>query len=267
MESYTDFAYLYDIFMEDVPYEEWGAFFNSLLKAYGDNKVRTVLDLGCGTGTLTRILKGYGYEMTGVDLSEDMLMVARAHDIEAASAIEDADGEENVNSNEDDSILYINEDMRELEVLEKQDAIISCCDSINYLILDEDMDSAFTHIYESLKPDGLFIFDFNTVYKYETVIGDTTIAENREDCSFIWENYYSADDHINEYDVTFFVRDDEEGELFRRFEETHIQRGYTLNEMEKFAKKAGFKVVTALDEESHKKPTSKSERIYLILRK
>ncbi|MCQ2082670.1 MAG: class I SAM-dependent methyltransferase [Lachnospiraceae bacterium] len=250
MDSYTDFAYLYDTFMEDVPYDEWGEFFDSLLKAYGDGVVKSVLDLGCGTGKMTRILASYGYEMMGVDSSEDMLSVARGIDEE-----------------DDSSILYINQDMRELELLDKQDAIISCCDCVNYLILDEDMESAFNSVHSALKDNGLFIFDFNTVYKYETVIGDTTIAESREDCSFIWENYYSKEDHINEYDITFFSKIDGEDELFRRFEETHIQRGYTLSEMEKFAKNAGFKVVVSLDENTHKKPTSKSERIYLILRK
>lgn len=244
-DSYTEFAYLYDTFMEDVPYEEWASFFDALLKSYG-NDVKDVLDLGCGTGKMTRLLQSKGYNMIGVDVSEDMLCVAT----EAC-----------------DDILYINQDMRELALIEQQDAIISCCDCINYLTLDEDVVQTFKCVYKALSAGGLFIFDFNTIYKYETVIGDTTIAENREDCSFIWENFYSPQDHINEYDVTFFTKIDDDEDVFRRFTETHVQRGYTLEEMKKFAQKAGFKYVVALDESTHKEPTSVSERIYLVLRK
>ena len=87
-------------------------------------------------------------------------------------------------------------------------------------------------------PGGLFLFDFNTVYKYETVIGDSTIAENRDDCSFIWENYYDGESGLNEYDLTIFLR--EEGELFRRFTETHVQRGYTLDAIRRLAEEAGL---------------------------
>lgn len=249
MEAYTDFAYLYDTFMEDVPYEQWADLLSSLFKAYGD-KIEKVLDLGCGTGTLTELLSEMGYKMTGADLSEDMLAVASEKAYESGN-----------------DILYINQDMRELSLLEKQDAVICVCDSINYLLLDEDMVETFKHIKDSLRTGGILIFDFNTIYKYETVIGDTTIAENREDCSFIWENFYEPSTQINEYQVTFFVRDDEEDEdIFRRFEESHIQRGYELSKMRALLEASGLKFVTALDETTKKTPTDESERIYIIAR-
>jgi len=253
MEAYTDFAYLYDEFMEDVPYDEWAEFLSSLLNAYGSS-VKSVLDLGCGTGTLTRLLAKKGYDVTGVDYSQDMLSVASEKTL-----------------SEDLDILYINQDMRSLELLEKYDAVVSLCDCINYLILDEDIVDCFKAVRKSLVKDGLFIFDFNTIYKYETVIGDTTIAENRENCSFIWENFYSSEDHINEYDVTFFTRiGDDDSDLsegiFKRFSEVHIQRGYSLEEMKGFLLEAGLSFVAALDEENHKEAHEKSERIYIIAR-
>ena len=251
MEAYTDFAYLYDTFMEDVPYEDWATLLSSLIKAYGNN-VHSLVDLGCGTGTLTMMMYDRGFEVTGVDISEDMLSVAADKSME-----------------EGKDILYIRQDMSELKLFDKVDVIYSVCDCINYLITDEDIINCFKAVYDNLVKDGLFIFDFNTIYKYETVIGDTTIAENREDCSFIWDNFYSPEDHINEYDVTFFVSEDEDSELFRRFIEIHIQRGYTLEEMKQFADKAGFKFVVALDEANHKSITddSECERVYVILRK
>ena len=108
----------------------------------------------------------------------------------------------------------------------------------------------------------MFIFDFNTVYKYSEVIGDATIAENREDCSFIWENYYDPEQEINEYDLTVFVREKEEN--FRRFTETHYQRGYTAEQMTGLLEQAGLAVVEIKDADTGEAVTDVSERIYVV---
>jgi len=282
MEAYTDFAEVYDTFMGDVPYEEWADFLASLIEAYGVSRpVREpgevqeleeapefeetqeelevteedalisernlVLDLGCGTGTLTELLYEKGYDMIGVDSSEEMLQIAMDKKFETQS-----------------DILYLCQDMRELDLYSTVGTVVSVCDSLNYLLMDEDVLQTFRLVNNYLFPGGIFIFDFNTIYKYEEVIGDTTIAENREDCSFIWENFYSCEDHINEYDVTVFER--QEDDLYRKFTETHYQRGYSLNEMKAFLEKAGLTFVTAMDEKTHGAPTETSERIYVIAR-
>ena len=142
--------------------------------------------------------------------------------------------------------------------------MVCVCDSVNYLLEKEEIIETFRLVNNYLYPGGIFVFDFNTVYKYEQVIGDATIAESREDCSFIWENYYHEEEHINEYELTIFVKEGEE--LFRRFFETHYQRGYTLEEMKGFVKAAGLEFVLALDADTHKKPGKTSERIYIIAR-
>lgn len=206
-----------------------------------------VLDLGCGTGTITELLYEKGYDMIGVDSSEEMLQIALDKKLETRS-----------------DILYLCQDMRELDLYSTVGTVVSVCDSLNYLLMDEDVLQTFHLVNNYLFPGGIFIFDFNTIYKYEEVIGDATIAENREDCSFIWENFYSCEDHINEYDVTVFER--QEDDLYRRFTETHYQRGYTLEEMKTFLEKAGLIFVTALDEKTHEAPTETSERIYVIAR-
>ena len=263
MEQYTDFASVYDIFMKDVPYEQWADFLSSLIEHYGISKPMSeeemekesileseknlVLDLGCGTGTLTELLHRKGYDMIGVDYSEDMLRVATEKREQTGS-----------------QILYLCQDMRELDLYSTVGTVISVCDSLNYLLEDEDMVETFRLVNNFLYPGGIFIFDFNTVYKYEQVIGDTTIAENREECSFIWENYYHEDECINEYDLTIFTK--EKNDLFRRFTETHYQRGYTLEEIKSFVSQAGLEFITALDETTHKVPTAESERIYVICR-
>lgn len=263
MEQYTDFAGVYDIFMKDVPYEQWADFLSSLIENYGvskpvcrkddpqedalESEKNLVLDLGCGTGTLTELLYQKGYDMIGVDNSEDMLRIATEKKEKSGS-----------------EILYLCQDMRELDLYSTVGTVISVCDSLNYLLEEEDMIDTFQRVNSFLYPGGIFVFDFNTAYKYEKVIGDATIAENREECSFIWENYYHEEECINEYDLTIFAR--EKGELFRRFTETHYQRGYTLEEIRRFLKEAGLEFVTALDETTHKTPTPESERIYVICR-
>ena len=266
-ESYTSFARVYDTFMDNVPYQEWADFLDTVLQKYGcfgknltanplqDTEMEqallsernSVLDLGCGTGTLTELLADKGYDMIGIDNAEEMLEIAM---------------EKRMQSGKD--ILYLLQDMREFELYGTVGAVISVCDSLNYILDEEDMQKVFDLVNNYLYPGGIFVFDFNTVYKYETVIGDTTIAENREDCSFIWDNYYHDEERINEYDLTIFV--EEEEELFRRFSETHYQRGYTLDEMKQFVKKAGLEFVTAMDADTHEDVTDESERIYVVAR-
>lgn len=103
-----------------------------------------------------------------------------------------------------------------------------------------------------------------TVYKYETVLGDTTICENREEGSFIWENYYDKEEQINEYDLTLFIREEKQEQLYRKFEETHYQRGYSLEQMQTFVEEAGMEFLAAYDAETKQAPTAESERIYII---
>jgi len=301
LEAYTDFAGVYDIFMDETPYGEWADFLAETIEKYGvskpvrgaaesetpgagegegggaeskasdagedggaeskmsdagegedaqrgallDSERNLVLDLGCGTGTLTELLYRKGFDMIGVDNSEEMLGVA-------------LEKKENSGS----EILYLCQDMRELDLYSTVGTVVCVCDSVNYLLEDGDVEDAFALVNNYLYPGGLFIFDFNTVYKYEHVIGDAVIAENRDECSFIWENYYHDGERLNEYDLTIFVRED--GELFRRFTETHFQRGYTLAEMKSFVEKAGMEPVLFLDADTRKDPTEKSERIYVV---
>lgn len=276
-DSYTGFAEVYDELMDNVPYEEWAAFLTSVLKEYGvggqpvfggdgegcektgsgDSEERmknlavehnTVLDLGCGTGTLTELLACAGFDMIGLDNSGEML--------EAAQRKKEKSGS---------STLYLLQDMREFELYGTVGAVCSVCDSLNYLLEDRDMVKVFSLVNNYLYPGGIFVFDFNTVYKYESVIGDATIAENRDDCSFIWENYYDAESRINEYDLTVFVRE-EGGDSFRKFTETHFQKGYTLAQMQDFLEAAGLAFIKALDADTHGEVRPESERIYVIAR-
>lgn len=245
MEAYTDFALVYDELMDNTPYEVWCEQITAVLAGNGIEK-ELILDLGCGTGVLTELLARKGYDMIGIDLSQEMLN--RAIEKRDASKL---------------PILYLQQDMREFELYGTVKAVVSVCDSLNYLLEDEDVIQTFRLVNNYLDPQGLFIFDFNTVYKYKEVIGDATIAENREDCSFIWENYYHEQEKINEYEITFFIK---EGEFYRRFEETHFQRGYTVEEMQDFLLKAGLEFISMKDEDTFLDVTDESERVCMIAR-
>ncbi|MSC84776.1 class I SAM-dependent methyltransferase [Eubacterium sp. am_0171] len=250
MEAYTSFASVYDTFMDDVPYEEWGEYLHGLLKEYGIND-GLVLDLGCGTGTMTELLADLGYDMIGVDNSADMLEIALEKKVESGH-----------------DILYLLQDMRGFELYGTVRAIISICDSVNYITEPDELRRVFFWVNNYLDTDGVFIFDFNTEYKYREVLGDTTIAENREECSFIWDNYYYKEEQINEYELSLFIKDQESStggaEIYRRYQETHFQRGYTLEEMRELVKTSGLKLLAVYDAFTKEAPNTESERIYVI---
>ncbi len=248
MEIYRDFADVYDELMDDVPYDEWTGRVIDILKEYGiDNGL--VCELGCGTGNVTVRMAEAGYDMIGIDLSQEMLSVAR-------DKADDAD---------ENGILYLCQDMRSFELYGTVRAIISLCDSINYLLEDEELDKTFRLVNNYLDPKGIFVFDFNTVYKYG-VIGDSTIAENREDCSFIWENTYDESTHLNEYDLTLFTRtgSGKDEDIYRKTVEEHVQRGFTALEMKELIEGSGLKLIKMLDGVTLNAPDDKSERILVV---
>ncbi len=274
MEVYSSFARVYDTFMDNVPYEEWASFVIDILKEY-EIKEGQVLDLGCGTGSITRLLYKKGYDMLGVDLSEEMLEIALEKQMEempdfsleeSCEEISEELSEEifqNV-TEETTGILYLQQDMRELEVYSKVSAVISCCDCVNYILDPEELLETFLRVKECLKEDGIFFFDFNTTHKYRDIIGETTIAEDREDCSFIWDNYYYEEEGINEYELTLFIKEEGKEDLYRKYQETHLQRGYTLEEMESLLKEAGFRVQEIYDNYTKETVREDSERICIV---
>lgn len=246
MEAYTSFATVYDTFMDNIPYEEWRGYLKELFWEYGI-KDGLMLDLGCGTGTFTELMAGDGYDMIGIDNAEEMLEIAM---------------EKKMASGQD--ILYLLQDMREFELYGTVRGVYSICDSLNYITEEEELVKVFSLVNNYLDPGGIFIFDFNTVYKYKEILGDRTIAENREECSFIWENYYYEEEKINEYDLSLFIK--EASGLYRKYEETHFQKAYELERMKQLLEKSGLEFVTAYDAFTKEVPSDTSERIYVIAR-
>lgn len=246
MASYESFARVYDLFMDNIPYEEWCGYLHQLLVKYGvcDG---LVLELGCGTGSMTELLAEHGYDMIGVDNSVEMLEIAM---------------EKKEVSGKD--ILYLLQDMREFELYGTVKAVVSVCDSINYITDREDLYTVFSLVNNYLDPGGIFIFDLNTVYKYEEILGDTVIAENREESSFIWENWYDEETRINEYDLTLFIRS--QGNLYEKYEETHYQKAYEINEICELLERAGLELAAIYDAFTFDAPGRGSERVYFVAR-
>lgn len=246
MESYTSFARVYDQFMDNIPYGEWADYICELLQDSAINQ-GLILDLGCGTGSLTEILAKRGYDMIGIDCSEEMLEIAAQK--KETSGLD---------------ILYLNQDMREFELYGTVRAILCICDSLNYITEEEELLSVFRLVNNYLDPKGLFVFDLNTVYKYKELLGDRVIAENREECSFIWENYFYEEEAINEYDLTLFIK--EEANRYHKYEELHYQRAYELNHVIALLEKAGLTFITVFDAFTKNPPSKDSERVYVVAR-
>ena len=246
MESYTSFAAVYDMFMDNIPYEEWASYVISLLREEGIDD-GLVLDLGCGTGSLTEILAREGYDMTGIDLSPDMLQIAMEKRMESGR-----------------DILYLNKDMREFELYGTVRAIISICDSMNYLLEKKDLVQTLRLANNYLDPGGIFIFDLNTEHKYRDILGQCTIAEDREESSFIWDNNFDEETGINEYNLSLFIQEEED--LYRKYQETHYQKAYSLDEVKAAVKEAGMELAAIYDAFTRNAPSENSERIYVIAR-
>ncbi len=245
MNAYSGFADFYDLFMDNIDYDVWCRYLQDLLTEYGI-KNGILLELGCGTGTVTEYFAGQGYDMIGVDNSYEMLEQAL---------------EKRIASGHD--ILYLNQDMREFELYGTVAAVYSICDSMNYITEYSDLGKVFSLVNNYLDPKGLFIFDLNTEAKFLPIC-DQTIAENRNEGSFIWENTYDPASRINEYALTLFAPCDDG--RYEKMEEFHYERAYSLEEIQSALKEAGMEYVTAYEAFTHNPPTKNSERIYVIAR-
>ena len=245
MGTYEDFAGVYDIFQDNIDYQDWAAFLVEKLCGYGIRD-GLVLDLGCGTGTMTELLSGAGYDMIGVDSSDEMLMQAYGKRDESGS-----------------SILYLMQDMTEFELYGTVRAVVSVCDSLNYLLTEEELLQTFRLVNNYLDPEGIFIFDMNTACKYRR-IGSSVIAENREEGSFIWENEYDEEEGINEYDLTLFLP--REDGLYEKSEEYHCQKAYPAETVKNLLVKAGLTVLGVFDGYSDAPAKEDSDRLVFIAR-
>lgn len=237
---YEQFALLYDELMNDIPYEKWIQFVE-MKKQEVHVSGKTLLDVGCGTGNIALPLAEKGYDVTGVDLSEEMLTIAQ-HKLA------------------DFSIPLYQQDMRELELPEKYDIITIFCDSLNYVTDEEGVKQTFARIYHHLKDKGLFLFDVHSLYKIHHIFENETFTINEDQLALIWNCFPGEMKDSIEHELSFFVREPND-ETFVRFEEFHVQRAYEIASLQKWLEEIGFSIVSITNLEMN--PVSeKTERIF-----
>lgn len=244
--SYNNFAYVYDKFMDNIPYPEWCQYIVHLLEQYNLTTGKLV-ELGCGTATLSLLMEQEGFHVTGVDNSPDMLSIAS----------EKLTYESN--------ITLLLQDMSDLMLDSIYDGFYCVCDSLNYLLSEEDILCTFQGVKHYLKKDGIFVFDLKTLHFYQNILGDQVFCDHQADCSYTWENNFFEEDNINQYDLTIFIKQSNTG-LYEKYNEVHHQRGYSLEEIIDLLAAAGLEYVTAYDAFTDNPPTDESERIYIIAR-
>lgn len=257
MAMYESFAAVYDRLMDNVPYDEWADVLHGILLEHGI-AAGLVLDLGCGTGQMTRRLQAMGYDMIGADSSGDMLEIAQdAEERRREQADRREDG--STGGRPVSPVLYLCQDMRELELYGTVRAIVSVCDCLNYILQEDELLQVFRLVSNYLDPDGIFIFDMNTAYYYEQELGERTFADVREDCSMIWENDYDPDSRLNEYDLTLFVR--RKGGLYEMSQETHCERAWSMETVLNLLGQAGLQVLFLRDGYSSRAASGESSRV------
>jgi SAM-dependent methyltransferase len=245
--SYHKFAYVYDRLMEDAPYDQWIEFIERVTAEYG-HSIGRIVDLGCGTGAISIPLAQKGYQVTGIDLSADMLSIAN----EKARSL-------HLNIN------LVEQDITELSLPEEMDTIVCFCDSLNYVIEEQHIRTVFKRVYNQLRPGGLFLFDCHTLYKLEHVFGENTFGSNDEDLSFLWNCTYDQAQHIVEHDLSFFLRENDG--RYQRFDEQHTQKGYSKVELTSWLQKVGFELKEVTADFSVEAPQEESERLFFVLQK
>lgn len=242
---YSGFAAVYDTLQADVPYIQWVDYAIERIRALCPD-AQHVLELACGTGTVAIEMAKRGYAVEALDASEEMLAAAQHK-----SRLEHL------------RIPFYHGDMRALYTGKRYDVVLSFCDGFNYLLTSDALISTFRGIYSHLRDGGVLLFDVSTVYKFQEIIGDRTIAEALDDTAFIWENAYDASKRELDFLLTIFER---RGAVYHRHEEHHRQRAYSVSQWIEAASEY-FQCIDVVDGIHFGAPEATSERLCFIMKK
>lgn len=249
MEQYVSLAGIYDDNI-NMDYPKWASFVKEVFEREKLNiRNSRALELGCGSGNMTIELKKMGFDIIGLDISQDMLQIA------AEKALSNYM-----------KIMFINQDMTCFQVNRSFKGVFSFCDVINYVTDEEKLLECFKRVYSSLEAGGLFIFDISSEHKLKDVIGNNTFTRNEEDMCYIWDNYLEGD--LLEMYITFFVKQEGGGPLlYKRFDETHVQRAYSVDKILELLRKSGFENIKFYDDYSFNHVNKDTLRISFVVKK
>lgn len=247
MAAYEGFASVYDELLPELDYRAWVDYLEHLFNRC-DKKPELVLELACGTGSATMELASRGYDMIGVDLSGEMLSVAREKQMALGL----------------NNVLLLHQDMTAFELYGTVDAIVCLLDSVNYITRPQKLAQMFDLCMNYLNPGGILIFDFNLPYKFRELLGQNTITVETDDVFCVWENAYDEETRLNRFELTVFER---EGPLYSRFDEVHEQYCYTVEELQKMLEKSGFSEIEILGELTDSAPRDQEERAFAVCKK
>ena len=247
---YDLIAPIYDAINADVDYSAWADFIDRIAKReFNDERPSLVLDLGCGTGSMTLALAKLGYDMTGVDISPEMLDLARER--------ADAEGLSN-------DILWLCQDMREFELYGTVDMTVSSLDCLDHLISPGDLCKCLSLVHNYLIPDGIFVFDVNGRGKFERVYADNSYVMENGGTMCIWQNFYNEKTNICDFYITLFS-EGEDGR-YERYDEVKRERMYTLRSLKRALAQTGFEFIGAYSDFDFSDASDDDERIYIVAR-
>ena len=247
---YDLIAPIYDKVNGEIDYSAWADFVEENIKRYNpDMKTELVLDLGCGTGKMTLELARRGYDMTGVDLSSEMLDIARcAAEHEGLS----------------DKMLWLLQDITEFELYGTVELCVSCLDTVNHLTSPKELKKCLSLVHNYLVPDGLFLFDINGKRKFEEIYADNSYVMEEENSVCVWQNSYNPKTKLCDFFITLF-EEDEDGK-YNRYDELQTERMYTLRSIKSALAECGFEFIGAYSDLDFTEATDDSERIYISAR-
>ncbi|MBR2479671.1 MAG: class I SAM-dependent methyltransferase [Clostridia bacterium] len=245
MSGYRAIARVYDRLNADVDYEKWADDVERVFDRFLPSRPELVLDLACGTGRMTYPLAARGYDMIGVDISADMLMRARANQT-------------------DEKILWLLQDMRSFELYGTVGAVVCCLDAVNCLTGAGDLERCFATVHNYLDPDGLFLFDVNSPYKFENVFSDNAYVLEDDGIYCGWQNYYDKEKKLCDFYLSVFER--EEDGSYSRYDETQTERCYSESQLRKALEKTGFEFLGIYGGSDMSEVRADSERLYVAAR-